>query len=102
MSLIRCELWQSPSVILSFEEAGKLLQAAIEEETRCQHRKLRSEKLLQDAVAQLAEVESQLFDARLNLGYIRYIFRKSNYELEPSGQNRKRNIIQIDGGECAS
>ena len=94
---------KSVSIVLSFEEARNLLQAAQVEEAKCQSLKLRSEKQLEDATAQLAEVERQLFDAQSNLGYIRYILRKSNLhlpELEPSLQNRTQNVIQINGGEC--
>jgi hypothetical protein len=89
------------SVVLSFEEAEQLLQAAQAEEARCQSRKSRSERQLEDAATQLAEAERQLFDAQLNLGHIRYILRKSDFQLpEPCVPNQLRNVIQIDGGEC--
>lgn len=42
------------SIVLSTEEAGQLVQAAQEEEARCQSLKTRSEKHLKDTTAQLA------------------------------------------------
>ena len=81
----------------------QLLQGAQAEEARCQNLKSRSEKVLQDAATQLAEAEQQLFDAQLNLGRIRYILRKTSFQLpEPRVCDRARHVIEINGCECSS
>ena len=88
------------SIVLSTEEAGQLVQAAQEEEERCWSLKTRSEKHLEDATAQLAEAEKQLFDAQMNLGHVRYILRKSNFQLpEPRTEDRVQRVVRVNGGE---
>lgn len=61
--------------------------------------KSKSQKHLDDAIAELEDSNRQLFSAQSNLGYIRYLLEKSKFPLEPVVPERARCVFEVNKGE---
>lgn len=64
--------------------------------------KSNSQKRLDEAVAQVEEADQQLFNAKMNLGRIRYLLKKSKFPVPEPGpgiHGRVRHAIEVNGCE---